>query len=112
MLRGDGGRETTRSAADDHEVRVACHRSSRELRDDCRADRNRAFDADDLVATRTNTDIGDLRLDKGLDAVEIPSRLGRKIGQVSRRRRTRFPALEPLVAWHRARKQIEIAGEL
>src|SRR3954471_4017327 len=77
-----------------------------------RASRQRALDADDLIAPRSNADVRDLGLDQRLNAVEVSPRLRRQIGQAPRVGGGRHPAVEPLVSWHRALQQIKITRKL
>src|SRR6266550_960558 len=82
------------------------------LGDDRGTDRDRALYADDLVAARSDADVGDLCLDEGLDAIEVAPRLRRQVGQSPCGSRAGPPPLEPLVARDGPLQQVEIAREL
>src|SRR6185312_185979 len=67
--------------------------------------------SDDLVASRSDTDIGDWRFDKLLDSVEIRTRSRWKIFQRARVGRRRAPAGERFVNGLGVTQHGEIAGK-
>src|SRR5205085_10996341 len=70
------------------------------------------FYTDDLISTRANADIGDLRFDQRLNAIEIAARVTGQLDETARVGRAGLPSLEPFVARLHVLEQLEIAREL
>src|SRR5687768_1826040 len=66
---------------------------------------------DDLIATRTNADERDRRLDERLDAVQVDPRGAREVAEGARVLRRLLPAIEPFVARDRMLEDLEVARE-